>query len=96
MTLRALLLPIVLVITSVTASVRSQKADVTGFFSNMYYSSFIATNQRVTVGGILLSVIEGLNPEEQIEVVKGLQKYLVGQGLVNDRINQCWNEAWKK
>jgi len=69
---------------------------IMGFFSNMYYSSFIATNQRVTVGGILLSVIEGLNPEEQIEVVKGLQKYLVGQGLVNDRINQCWNEAWKK
>ena len=39
MTLRALLLPILLVITSPAASVRSQKPDVTGFFSNMYASS---------------------------------------------------------
>ena len=39
MTLRALLLPILLVITSPAASVRLQKPDVTGFFSNMYASS---------------------------------------------------------
>src|SRR5689334_1600184 len=39
MTLRPLLLPIVLVITSPTAGARSQEPDVTGFFSNMYVSS---------------------------------------------------------
>ena len=39
MTLRALVLPILLVITSGTASVASQNPGVTGFFSNMYVSS---------------------------------------------------------
>src|SRR2546423_12850546 len=39
MTLRALVLPILLVFVTPTARVRSQKPDVTGFFSNMYASS---------------------------------------------------------
>ena len=39
MTLRALVLPILLVFVTPTARVRSQKPDVAGFFSNMYASS---------------------------------------------------------
>ena len=39
MTLRALVLPILLVFVTPTARVRSQKPDVPGFFSNMYASS---------------------------------------------------------
>src|SRR5206468_1136385 len=39
MTLRALVLPILLVFVAPTARVRSQKPDVAGFFSNMYASS---------------------------------------------------------
>jgi len=59
---------------------------IMGFFSYMYYHSFIATNQRVTVGLMLQQVIEGLSEQEQIEVVKGLQKYLVGQGVVGEKV----------
>src|SRR2546426_12809601 len=39
MTLRALVLPILLVFVTPTARVRSQKPDVAGFFSDMYASS---------------------------------------------------------
>lgn len=68
---------------------------IMGFFSNLYYQSFIATNKAVTVGGVLQSVIGNLNPQEQVEVVLGLQKYLAGQGLVDQQIVQCWNDALK-
>src|SRR5437867_6091257 len=39
MTLRALMLPILLVFVAPAARVRSQKPDVAGFFTNMYASS---------------------------------------------------------
>ncbi|KAF3937372.1 hypothetical protein ABW19_dt0205321 [Dactylella cylindrospora] len=68
---------------------------IMGFFSNLYYQSFIATNQAVTVGGVLQSVIGNLSPKEQVEVVLGLQKYLAGQGLVSQEVVQCWNDAVK-
>ncbi|KAK6537374.1 hypothetical protein TWF694_011562 [Orbilia ellipsospora] len=59
---------------------------IMGFFSNLYYQSFIATNQAVTVGGVLQSVIGNLTPKEQVEVVLGLQKYLAGQGIVSAEV----------
>ncbi|KAF3908371.1 hypothetical protein AA313_de0209879 [Arthrobotrys entomopaga] len=69
---------------------------IMGFFSNLYYQSFIATNQAVTVGGVLHTVIGNLTPKEQVEVVLGLQKYLAGQGLASAEIVNCWTEAIKK
>ena len=53
----------------------------------MYYQSFIAVNQRASVGGILETAITSLSPEEQLEVVERLGRYLVGQGIVGDKVN---------
>lgn len=52
----------------------------------MYYQSFIATYAPVTVGEVLETVITSLSQEQQLEVVHGLQKYLVGQGVVNEKV----------
>lgn len=65
---------------------------IMGFFSYMYYQSFIATYAPVTVGDVLETVITSLSQEQQLEVVYGLQKYLVGQGIVNEKILECWND----
>ena len=53
----------------------------------MYYQSFIATYAPVTVGEVLETVITSLSQEQQLEVVHGLQKYLVGQGVVNEKVS---------
>lgn len=54
---------------------------IMGFFAFMYYQSFIAV-YKTSVGGLLEQAITGLSPEEQIEVVKGLSKHLVNQGVI--------------
>ncbi|OLL21664.1 putative phosphatidate cytidylyltransferase [Neolecta irregularis DAH-3] len=51
-----------------------------GFFSYMYYQSFIA-NPHTTVGSILQTVITQMSHDEQRELVTGLIKYLSGQGI---------------
>ncbi len=54
---------------------------IMGFFAFMYYQSFIAV-YKSTVGGLIEQAIIGLSAEEQIEVVKGLSKHLVNQGII--------------
>ena len=70
-----------------TFSDRMDCQFIMGFFSYMYYQSFIAVNQRASVGGILETAITSLSPEEQLEVVERLGRYLVGQGIVGDKVN---------
>ncbi|CAF9916915.1 MAG: hypothetical protein GOMPHAMPRED_001151 [Gomphillus americanus] len=62
---------------------------IMGFFTFMYYQSFIATF-RHSVGGIIESAIQGLSAEEQIQVVKGLTQYLVNQGVVHQATLECF------
>jgi phosphatidate cytidylyltransferase len=58
---------------------------IMGFFASMYYQSFIAV-YKASVGGVIETVITGLTPEEQLEVVRGLSKYLFNQGVVSERV----------
>ena len=58
---------------------------IMGTLTYMYYQSFIAT-PKTSVGSIIELAVTGLNPEEQVEVVRGLAKYLVGQGLVQSKV----------
>jgi phosphatidate cytidylyltransferase len=58
---------------------------IMGFFAYMYYSSFIAIH-KATVGGVMETAITGLTPEQQIEVVKGLSKHLVNQGVIPSNV----------
>ena len=58
---------------------------IMGFFSYMYYHSFIAV-YKASVGDIIEAAINGLTVEEQFEVVRGLGKYLYNQGTVSETV----------
>jgi len=58
---------------------------IMGFFASMYYQSFIAIH-KASVGGVIETAITGLTPEEQLEVVRGLSKYLFNQGVVSEKV----------
>ena len=68
---------------------------IMGFFTFLYYQSFIAVYQA-SVGGVMETVIQGLSIEEQVEVVKGLTKHLINQGVVKDVALECFNELVAK
>lgn len=59
---------------------------IMGLFAYMYYQSFIAV-YRTTVGSVIESAIVGLTVEEQIEVVRGLSKYLYNQGVLTEKVS---------
>ncbi|MCJ1232163.1 hypothetical protein MMC14_000112 [Varicellaria rhodocarpa] len=63
---------------------------IMGFFAFMYYQSFIAV-YKASVGGVIETAIQGLNAEEQVEVVRGLAKYLVNQGAMGENVLDCLN-----
>jgi phosphatidate cytidylyltransferase len=58
---------------------------IMGFFAYMYFHSFIAV-YKVNLGGVIETVIIGLTPEEQVELVKGISKHLVNQGVIAESV----------
>ena len=58
---------------------------IMGLFTYMYYHSFIAV-YKFSVGSVIESAITGLTADEQIEVVKGLSKYLYNQGSISEKV----------
>lgn len=58
---------------------------IMGFFAFMYYQSFIALH-KASVGDVIETAINGLTVDEQLEVVRGLSKYLYNQGVVTDTV----------
>lgn len=63
---------------------------IMGFFAFMYFSSFIAVH-KASVGGVIETAVQGLEPEEVVEVIRGLSKYLVGQGQIGQEVLTCLN-----
>lgn len=59
---------------------------IMGTLTYMYYQGFIATH-KTSVGQVLEMAIAGLTPEQQVEVVRGLSKYLVNQGVITDTVS---------
>ena len=59
---------------------------IMGFFAYVYYHSFIATYQ-VKMGSVLETAINGLSPEDQIELVKGMGRYLANQGVLAESVS---------
>lgn len=49
-------------------------------------SSFIAV-YKASVGSVIETAITGLTPEQQMEVVRGLSKHLVNQGVVSPKVS---------
>ncbi|RMY43235.1 hypothetical protein D0863_16329, partial [Hortaea werneckii] len=64
---------------------------IMGFFAFMYFQSFIAV-YKASVGGVIEMAITGLSAEEQAEVVRGLAKHLVNQGVVGGRVTEWLGE----
>ena len=58
---------------------------IMGIFAYMYYQSFIAV-YRASVGSVIETAITGLTVEEQLDVVRGLGKYLYNQGVVGEKV----------
>lgn len=63
---------------------------IMGFFAFMYYQSFVAIH-KASVGGVMETAIQGLTPDEQVELVRGLTMYMVNQGVVTSGVLECLN-----
>lgn len=63
---------------------------IMGFFAFMYYQSFVAV-YKTSIGNIMESAIQGLNADEQTEVIKGLTKHLINQGALTNVALECFN-----
>lgn len=59
---------------------------IMGLFAFMYYQSFIAV-YKASVGSVIETAITGLTVEEQMEVVRGLTKYLYNENAVTDKVS---------
>lgn len=59
---------------------------IMGFFTFMYYHSFIATH-KVGLGGVLETAITGLTVDEQIELVRNMARYLGNQGALSNDVS---------
>ncbi|KAI9807458.1 MAG: hypothetical protein M1833_000203 [Piccolia ochrophora] len=68
---------------------------IMGFFAFMYYQSFIAV-YKTSVGGVIEIAITGLTPDEQVEVVRGLGKYLYNQGTVSEKVLECLQDTARR
>ena len=61
---------------------------IMGFFAYVYYHSFIAV-YKASVGDIIETAINGLTYDQQLEVVRGLGKYLYNQGAASEKVCSC-------
>ncbi|KAF7903578.1 uncharacterized protein EAF01_006627 [Botrytis porri] len=68
---------------------------IMGFFAYVYFHSFIAI-YKVSLGGVIETVINGLTPEEQMELVKGISKHLYNQGVIAEGVLDCLNVVVSK
>ena len=58
---------------------------IMGFFAYMYYHTFIATH-KASLGSVMELAITGLTPEEQVELVRGIGRYLRNQAIISEEV----------
>ncbi|XXG95219.1 hypothetical protein Hte_001479 [Hypoxylon texense] len=61
---------------------------IMGFFSFLYYQTFIAQH-KVNFGNVMELAITGLTLEEQMELIKGMSRYLENQGAWGPEVHEC-------
>lgn len=59
---------------------------IMGFFAYMYYHTFIALH-KVNLGIVLETAITSLSPDEQMELVKSMGRYLGNQGIMPEEVS---------
>ncbi|KAG5292638.1 phosphatidate cytidylyltransferase [Histoplasma ohiense] len=67
---------------------------IMGFFAYMYYHSFIAV-YKASVGNVIEMAINGLTVDQQLEVIRGLSKYLYNQGEVSENMFECLSQDFR-
>ncbi|KAI0880564.1 phosphatidate cytidylyltransferase [Annulohypoxylon maeteangense] len=65
---------------------------IMGFFAFIYYQTFIAQH-KVNVGAIMELAITGLTLEEQMELVRGMSRYLENQGAWGPGVHDCLEQV---
>ncbi|KFA67356.1 hypothetical protein S40285_07026 [Stachybotrys chlorohalonatus IBT 40285] len=65
---------------------------IMGFFAYIYYHTFVAVN-HVNLGTVLETAITSLTPEEQVELVKSMCRYLGNQGIMPEELLKCIDQA---
>ncbi|KAL7918383.1 cytidylyltransferase family domain-containing protein [Trichoderma austrokoningii] len=65
---------------------------IMGFFAYMYFHTFIEVH-KVSLGSVLETAITSLAPEEQVELVKSMCRYLSNQGLMPQELQACLEKA---
>ncbi|PFH58240.1 hypothetical protein XA68_13989 [Ophiocordyceps unilateralis] len=68
---------------------------IMGFFAYMYYHTFVEVH-KVTMGSVLEKAITSLSPEEQVELVKSMARYLGNQGVVSEKVLNCLDDVITK
>lgn len=58
---------------------------IMGFFAYMYYHTFIAV-YHVKLGNVLELAITRLTPDEQVELVRSMARYLGNQGVLTHKV----------
>ena len=61
---------------------------VMGFFSYLYYDTFVATH-GATMGSVLQSAILNLDHKDQIQLTVSLTKYLANNGIIDEKVVKC-------
>ncbi|KAI1383831.1 phosphatidate cytidylyltransferase [Hypoxylon trugodes] len=61
---------------------------IMGFFAFIYYQTFIAQH-KVNFGNVMELAITGLTLEEQMDLVKGMSRYLENQGAWGPEVHEC-------
>jgi phosphatidate cytidylyltransferase len=65
---------------------------IMGFFAYMYFHTFIEVH-KVTLGSVLETAITSLDPEEQVELVKSMCRYLSNQGIMPEEVRKLTRRA---
>lgn len=60
---------------------------IMGFFAYMYFHTFIATHNKVSLGGVMEMAIQGLSVDEQVRLVRGMARYLTNQGVLGEEVS---------
>ena len=59
---------------------------IMGMFAYMYYHSFIAIH-KASLGSVMELAITGLTPDEQIELVRGMTRYLANHEILGQDVS---------
>ncbi|KAJ2972061.1 hypothetical protein NQ176_g7373 [Zarea fungicola] len=65
---------------------------IMGFFAYMYFHSFIAV-YKADLGTVLETAITRLSPDDQVELVKSMCRYLGNQGVLPEGLTGCIEHA---